>query len=556
MAKLKTENVGPGAVGVQLVSAGDGPTLIGNTDITTVLWLSFSNATGADNPSDSIDLSPQSWVVVDGEEDVFGCTSGPVIAVHLIPGGISYFQSGISGGGFTANKDGTFFYDGVAGPGTLICAITGTGASGTDQYGNQYIPGGMCIVAQTNATSLFSVVDNVTSPGLLASIAGDGSFTTEGTVSASTDLTVGGYSVPNDLLPPMPQGLIARASVLASSLPVPVTPVTGEFFIYELDVTFPVAGRECLLVIEPMSVQLGNAGKIRLNLYATSDGSQVTNASPIIATVDTVAGGVTANFNMRTAPLIHQFSPPVNGVWRFLVSMTTVSTGAGVPTFQLQQLGFNPGTDGYSGSNGRFSVYDMGATVANTGRAILTGGSSGSGGGTQNYVKTYLCTASHCYQGSDGTNSNLKINDGGHCVQGGNVANTYNGHAKSWYEFNQTQIMADLAGATITRFQIYLNNNHTWYNSGMTAAIGYDTKTGFGGTEGDPAGPGIDALNVHYNEGQAKWVDATGLGFGTSFQTVRSQIVLYKNSNNLQYYGYFAGRGQNNPCQIKISYTK
>lgn len=548
--------VGTQYPGAQLVSAGDGPTLIGNKDVTTSLWVSRENSLQAARPDNTIEITPQSWMVVDGLEDIFGITNGPAIQVNLIPGGLAFFQSGITGGGFIVNSSGSFFYTGVPGPGTLICAITGTSASGTDQYGNPYTPGGICIIAQPAATSLFAVMDVSSPPNLMASIAGDGSFSTAGQLNSDTDVTVGGLSIPNDIIPQLAFGLLARASILASSLPAPVTPVTGEFFLYELGVTFPMAGRECLLIIEPMSVQISAAGKLRLQIYATSDGSQPTNASPLIVSSDLVAGGVTANFNMRTPTIVHPFSPPINGVWRFLVSISSVGTGGAAPTLQVLQLGFNPGTDGYSGSNGRFSIYDMGPTVANTGRLILTGGSSGSGGGTQNFTRTYTCTASHCYAGSDGTFPNTLINNGGNATQGGDRGNTFNGKTKTWYEFNSTQIQNDLAGATITGFKIFLNNNHTWFNSGMSAAIGYDTKPSFGATAVDPSGPGIDAFEPHFNEGQSRWVDATGLGFGTSFQNFATQIVLWKNSNNLQYYGYFAGRNQNGPCQIRISYTK
>jgi hypothetical protein len=540
---------------VQLVYEDDPPTLIGNKDITSSLFISTDNTIIA-GTSNSIEISPQSWVVVSGKEDVYGITAGAVIVVNLMPGGLSFFQSGITGGGFVVNSNGAFFYAGAPGPGTLICAITGTNASGTDLYGNVYTPGGMSIIALPQATSIFSVLDNAIPPSLLASIAGDGSFSTEGGLNAGSDLTVGGSSVVNDLLPPMAQGLLARTSVLASSLPAPATPVTGEFFLYELDVDYPAGGREILLVIEPIQVVFSGAGKCRVTIYGTHDGSQVTNASPVLIASDFVAN-VTANFAMRMTPVYHTLSPAAGTTGRYLVSLTTLGTGGTNPTIQMQQLDFAPtGGDGYSGANARFSIYDMGATVANTGRPILTGGSSGTGGGTKNYTKTYTCTASHCYEGSDGTFPNQKINDGGSCTQGGDRGNTFNGHAKSWYEFNTAAIQADLAGATITAFKVYLNNNHTWFNSGMTAAIGYDTKTGFGATEGDPAGPGIDAVETHFNEGQAKWVDLSGAGFGTSFQTTRTQIVLYRGTNNLQYYGFFAGRNQNGPCQIKISYTK
>jgi len=559
MADYRTIAVNGAIPADQLVFADDGPTLIGNADVTSSLFISKSNAIVQGSLSSVIEITPQSWIVVDGKEDVYGITNGPTIAVRLIPGGLSFFQSGITGGGFIVNNNGSFFYNGVPGPGTLLCSITGSSASGTDQFGNTYSPGGLCIVGQPTATSLFTVIDNSNSspPNALASIAADGSFTTQGTINAGPDLTVGGLSVINDIIPTVAQGLLARTSVLASSLPAPASPVTGEFFLYELDVTYPLAGREILLVIEPIQVVFSGAGKCRVTIYGTHDGSQVTNASPVLIATDFVAN-VTANFAMRMGPIFHQLSPSnANTLGRYLVSLTTLGTGGTNPTIQMQQLDFAPtGGDGYSGANARFSIYDMGPTVPNTGRIILTGGSSGSGGGTQNFTKTYTCTASHCYAGSDGTFPNNLLNNGGDGVQGGDRANTFNGKCKTWYEFNSTQIMNDLSGATITGFKIFLNNNWAWFNSGMTAAIGYDTKGSFGSSAADPSGPGIDAIERNFNKGQAKWVDATGAGFGTSFQTTVTQIVVWKNSNNLQYYGKFAGRNQNQPCQIRISYTK
>ena len=128
-----------------LVYAGDGPTLIGNSDINTTLYLGQNNAISPGRLNDSIPLTPQSWVVVDGKETVYGITPGPAINVFLIPGGLAFFQSGISGGGFVANSNGAFFYNGTAGPGRLIVAITGTAASGIDPYGNLYAPGGIWV---------------------------------------------------------------------------------------------------------------------------------------------------------------------------------------------------------------------------------------------------------------------------------------------------------------------------------------------------------------------------------------------------------------------------
>jgi hypothetical protein len=141
-----------------LVYAGDGPTLIGNTDINNTVWIGHSNAIMASRVYDTIQLTPQSWVVVDGKETVYGITNGPIVAVNLIPGGLAFFQSGISGGGFVANQNGCFFYNGFPGPGNLIMSISNTNAPGTDPYGNVYTPGTICIGSANGVQILLRVI--------------------------------------------------------------------------------------------------------------------------------------------------------------------------------------------------------------------------------------------------------------------------------------------------------------------------------------------------------------------------------------------------------------
>jgi hypothetical protein len=81
-----------------LVSAGDGPTLIGNSDTTSTLWLGQNNAIRPNRSIDTIPLTPQGWVVVDGKEDIYGITLGPSVNVFLIPGGLAFFQEFVSSG--------------------------------------------------------------------------------------------------------------------------------------------------------------------------------------------------------------------------------------------------------------------------------------------------------------------------------------------------------------------------------------------------------------------------------------------------------------------------
>lgn len=442
------------------------------------------------------------------------------------------------------------FIDNVNASGNLAYAASPFG--GTDALNNRYAQG--IVVNGVFGLQEAVTIQDAFGRQTLAAIDAGGNVTGN-TFAANTDLYVGGLSLLNDILPVLPQGVVARTNVFANALPAPATPTTSEFYLYELDVQMSI-GREYLLMVEPIGIALGNAGKCRVTVYCTTDGSQPTNASPIIIAADMTAGGITANLIFRTPPIVHQFGASGGLLWRFLVSLNTVNTGSGVPTVQVVQVDNNPGDD--SNVNARFTIYDMGATVPNTGLSILTtaSGSSGSSGGTRNYTTTWTATGSHCYQGSDGGNPNLKINDNGQAIQGGDRFDTYNGKAKTWYTFNLGSITGALAGATITKVQVYLNNNHTWYNAGATACIGWDNKTSFGSTAGDPGGSGVDAAESHFNEGQGKWVTVPN-SFGTNFRDGNATtIVLWRNSNNLGYYAIFAGANQSGPCQLKISYTK
>ena len=127
----------------QLVFAGDGPTMLTNTDINNSVFISSSVGLLPSDAATSVYISPQSTLVVNGEVDVFAITAaGQTASVFVVEGGISYFQSGITGSGFQANQYGAFFYVGNPGHGNLIEAITSSNAPGIDAYGNAYTPGG------------------------------------------------------------------------------------------------------------------------------------------------------------------------------------------------------------------------------------------------------------------------------------------------------------------------------------------------------------------------------------------------------------------------------
>ena len=222
------------------------------------------------------------------------------------------------------------------------------------------------------------------------------------------------------------------------------------------------------------------------------------------------------------------------------------------------------GGGGSAGGQGNVGINASSATGASATSDAYSGpgGDSGgtySGGGvtpppTQNYVKTYTCTHSYSYQGSDAGNGLIATDT--NPQQGGDVADTFNGKSKSWLLFNHAQIASDLAGATISKVTLTLYNLHSWFNSGMTIAFGWDTRTTFPASLADPTGANIDIIEGNIAEGSVHTY-SIGVAFGTAFKSSgATTIVLFKNSNSLTYYGYFAGPKQSNPPKLTIYYSK
>lgn len=119
----------------------DGGALIFNSDVNNTVWLG-KDASITSNYVNTIPLPPQSWLALDGQEDVYGvCQTGQTVTLNIIDGGQSFFQSGITSGGFQIGPNGLFIY-GTTSPhfGTPpIFSATPPGSS-TDPFGNPVVP--------------------------------------------------------------------------------------------------------------------------------------------------------------------------------------------------------------------------------------------------------------------------------------------------------------------------------------------------------------------------------------------------------------------------------
>jgi hypothetical protein len=119
------ETLNVGTKSVQVIAAGAGPTLIQNGDLTTTVYMGDTNAVTVGDIFNNVPLSPQSFLVVDGRSDVWAIVSSGSPVLHLIRGGLAFFQSGITAAGFISNNLGVFFYS-TSTPqlGKLVASIT------------------------------------------------------------------------------------------------------------------------------------------------------------------------------------------------------------------------------------------------------------------------------------------------------------------------------------------------------------------------------------------------------------------------------------------------
>lgn len=184
---MQTINLRSGSATL-LISAGDGPSLIVNTDANNTLWLGDTSGAAPGNLNEVAPLGPGASIGVNGDKDVYGVADPSVgtgtIQILVIDGGLLYFL-GLTQGfgklavasiqspnyipgvqGWSINKNGTAEFNGVVvrgnldfpngyisnGDGTLSntaglilyngtpakngLLFTACGAAGQDQFGN------------------------------------------------------------------------------------------------------------------------------------------------------------------------------------------------------------------------------------------------------------------------------------------------------------------------------------------------------------------------------------------------------------------------------------
>lgn len=197
--------------------------------------------------------------------------------------------------------------------------------------------------------------------------------------------------------------------------------------------------------------------------------------------------------------------------------------------------------EGVTGS--RLYVEDIGLAIEYTDFSLGTGTTP-----IQTYTKTYAANGSASFQ-SDGDNRGVPS-----CYQG--YYSGTNGNQFSMITFPYATIQADLSGATITKTELYLNNNHFYSNSGGTAIIGYHNQSSVSGNHSSSqVTDNVDTESFTY--GQAKWFTVTNT-IGNAFKnnTAKGIALGPAPSNSQSYYAYFAGNGESGEPQLRITYKK
>lgn len=180
---------------------------------------------------------------------------------------------------------------------------------------------------------------------------------------------------------------------------------------------------------------------------------------------------------------------------------------------------------------------------------------------TKRYVDTFPATWSESYDGE----GNVKPSEYtmGRLYQGrygkhNTIDNIeynpiYWGVQRSLIGFDAKKIQESIKGARIEKIELYLKNEHFWYAKGGRAAI---VPHSFANKPNKFNYYPSNIANVYFTKGQGQWVILPDtLGTLLKNGTI-SGFGLYRNTQQLDYYGYFSGANSANRPMLRVTYTK
>ena len=208
--------------------------------------------------------------------------------------------------------------------------------------------------------------------------------------------------------------------------------------------------------------------------------------------------------------------------------------------------GGNGGNGGSSAGAGGAAGTGTGGHAGGAGGATGTSGSAGGGGGgagkggtgTTYQTKYYDCTSTASYYGSEAggglRNTNGSMYQG--CYSGGLYVD---GDMESFGNYNSSAMNTDWSSWTIDQVTITLNNQHSWYNSGMNCILGVTIS-----------GTNHYAQQIFWTDEAATTgpIDITGIsGLSAAIKAGTFQAIIfgpskdYTTATDLNNYGYYQG---------------
>lgn len=369
------------------------------------------------------------------------------------------------------------------------------------------------------------------------------------TVSATTDIDLAGNSLLG-ILAALPQGCIAEGQIAQTNLPYPSDATATEEALFELDAVL-TAGRIYQITVEAVKVLLSTAGRFVITGRFTTDGSTPTTGSAILFQSTGNHDG-NEDFNLASPSVVHMEAPASTLTYRIIVTASTVGTVAadGKPTWQVVGV--------ITGNEMRTMINDMGNDPGDT--SIWLGGGSGGGGTPKNFTTSWTCTHTYAYEGVNGDSSpdpgfspGALINTDGRAYQGDDQLGD-NGNTSTMITF-PSSVASTLTGATVTSITLTLNNNHSWFDSGLSVAIGKHAGSAGGGTRPTYTDPNLVEGSCAEGAQKTYSLNAQLSAFTNALQA-GDPLVLYHAGSSRNYYGYFGGAGQVNPPFITVKYTK
>lgn len=361
-------------------------------------------------------------------------------------------------------------------------------------------------------------------------------LTTRGATTGDTAqfnaLTLGGYDLQQQLDDDL-QGIIAKFDWTNAT---ETWTGAGPHRIIVIPATLP-AGRYCRVEVNGFGIGSTVAGDgVRGFFRYTTDGT-----TPVEGSTNPLAS--LSNFPPVEYANDIQFGPLV--CW--ISNPGTTDLEIKIALFAARYRG-SGNVLAYANNRAICSVHDNGIILPNQGTKYAPDGTSTTE--LTNYDKTWSHTGIRSYNESDQVTI-ASNGDTTRAYQGdGDAVGNPGGNHVAFFFFDSAAIRSALAGATIDNVYIYLDNVHSYLNSGLMCRIGSHNH------DPEPATTGANRMENRWNYSVAKggdvWTPDLGPTFGQQLRdgTMRGVTVGRGPANDVNYYGYF------DRCKIRIKYRK